>query len=45
MSILAGNDDPEIAHGEADDLMAVVLSSLGYDEDIGIYNAMVKWYA
>jgi len=37
--------DPEKEHGNADDLMADILVSLGYSEGIDIYRDMMKWYA
>lgn len=35
----------EIAHVEADDLMAEVLSSLGYQKGVEIFFSNEKWYA
>ena len=37
--------DEEVAHSEADDLMAKLLSDLGYDKGVAVFNQMHKWYA
>jgi len=37
--------DIESDHGEADNLMCEVLSSLGYDEGVQIYRRLEKWYS
>lgn len=37
--------DVEEAHVEADELMAEVLSSLGYGDGIKIFFSHEKWYA
>lgn len=37
--------DPEIAHGEMDDLIAQTLSDLGYEDGIAIFNEQTKWYS
>lgn len=37
--------DEEVAHVEADDLMGEVLSSLGYEDGIKVFNSNEKWYA
>jgi hypothetical protein len=39
------NYDTEMAHVEADELMAEVLSSLGYEEGVKIFLSKEKWYA
>jgi hypothetical protein len=35
----------ENCHYEADELLGTVLSELGYDEGIRIFDSMEKWYA
>lgn len=37
--------DPETAHRMMDELMAEMLSSLGYKDGIDIFNGSMKWYA
>lgn len=37
--------DPETAHRMMDELMATMLSSLGYKDGIDIFNRSMKWYA
>ena len=37
--------DPETAHRMMDELMASMLSSLGYNDGIDIFNRTMKWYA
>lgn len=37
--------DPETAHRMMDELMAMMLSSLGYKDGIDIFNRTMKWYA
>lgn len=37
--------DGELSHIEADELMAEVLSSLGYEEGVKIFLSKEKWYA
>lgn len=39
------NGDVEFSHVEADELMAEVLSSLGYEEGVKIFLSHEKWYA
>lgn len=39
------NYDTEAAHIEADDLMAEVLSTLGYEKGVQIFSSNEKWYA
>ncbi len=41
----AWQDDPEVGHGMADDLMVAILRKLGYQEAMKIYAAQTKWYA
>ena len=37
--------DPETAHRMMDELMATMLSSLGYKDGVDIFNGSMKWYA
>lgn len=37
--------DIEMAHGKADFLMCKVLSEMGYQEGIKVFEDMPKWYA
>ena len=37
--------DPETTHKKADNLLAEVLNSLGYQKGIKIFESMPKWYA
>lgn len=38
-------DDPEIAHGAADDLICDLLGSLGYTDGVAEFKNLSKWYA
>lgn len=38
-------DDVEIMHVCADDLLCEVLSSLGYEKGVEVFDDMEKWYA
>ena len=38
-------DDPEVAHYRADNILCEVLIELGYDELVGIFNIIRKWYS
>lgn len=37
--------DPEICHGQADDLMLECLRSLGYGTGCDIFEDLPRWYA
>lgn len=37
--------DPEGCHSLMDDLMLKVLSTLGYNDGVQIFNSTTKWYA
>ena len=37
--------DIEIAHGDADDILCELLSSLGYQDVVDEYIEVDKWYA
>jgi len=39
------DDDTEAAHGNADDLMCQLLTTLGYHEGVQIFVEMPRWYA
>lgn len=45
MRRLSEMGDPEIAHFEGDKLMCELLTKLGYDEGVKIFDDMSKWYA
>jgi hypothetical protein len=45
MKTLVNNDDYEIAHIEADDILCNVLKKLGYEELVDVYEQVGKWYA
>jgi hypothetical protein len=45
MQAIAKGDDIEVEHGEADDLMELVLRRLGYGEGCDVFAKMDKWYA
>jgi len=38
-------DDPEVFHSEADDLMCWLLTKLGYGEGVEIFENAEKWYS
>ena len=40
-----GGYDPEVAHGEADNLLCALLRELGFDEVVDLYEKVDKWYA
>ena len=37
--------DKESAHGDADDILIEVLTELGYDELVRLWEIVPKWYA
>ena len=37
--------DEETAHSLADDLLCILLESLGYEKTVEEYNKIEKWYA
>lgn len=39
------NEDQEIAHVHADDVLCGLLLHLGYDDIVDDFNEMPKWYA
>jgi len=39
------NDDTEIAHSNADDLLCEFLISLGHQDVVDEYNKVSKWYS
>ena len=45
MKELHGNGDTEEAHGDADALMGLLLTKLGYGQGVKAFNNMKKWYA
>lgn len=40
-----GAAEPEVNHGDADDLLCEMLIDLGYKDIIAIYHRISKWYA
>ena len=38
-------DDPEKAHGDADDVLCELLTSLGYAKVVEEWHKIEKWYA
>lgn len=45
MREISKNGDFEVAHVDADDLMCLVLTQLGYEEGVEVFENMEKWYA
>jgi len=45
MKACVENDDTEVAHGDADDLLCEFLRKLGYNELVEKYLEVNKWYA
>ncbi len=41
----SAEDDPEVGHLKADNLMIELLRSLGYGEGVNIFDEMPRWYA
>ena len=39
------NEDTEVAHGVADDVLCDLLVSLGYEDVVNAYTRISKWYA
>jgi len=37
-------DDPEAAHGNADEILCKLLESLGYKDVVELYHSIEKWY-
>jgi hypothetical protein len=42
---LLGSPDPEVAHGDADDVLCELLRSLGFNEVVDVWEKAPKWYA
>ena len=42
---IAANNDTEVAHSSADDLLCAILRELGAGEVADIFDTMDKWYA
>lgn len=40
-----GNSDIEADHSDADDILCSLLSYLGYDDIVNVYQEVGKWYA
>ena len=45
MQLIAINDDEEVRHFEADNLMCLVLEKAGYADGVELFKNMKKWYA
>ena len=45
MDALHTIDDPEQAHGTADNLLCALLSELGYDDIVESFSKIEKWYS
>jgi len=45
MKECVNNNDIELAHVEADDILCDVLTKLGYEELVDVYKNVKKWYA
>jgi hypothetical protein len=42
---LQSTNDPEMAHGQADDALCVALMALGYKDIVKEYMKVPKWYS
>ena len=42
---IKNNDDPEVGHMKADGVLCALLVDLGYDDVVGAYEEIRKWYA
>lgn len=42
---LKNDDDTEVAHYRADEILKDILTKLGYDEIVMAYKEISKWYA
>lgn len=45
MEALIENDDTEVAHLKADDILCELLRDLGYNTLVDAYDEVAKWYA
>jgi len=45
MEEIAANNDTEVTHSRADDLLCAILREIGAGEVADIFDAMDKWYA
>ena len=45
MKELVKNDDYEIAHSRADDVLCDLLRTMGFNELVDVYDQVGKWYA
>lgn len=39
------NDDTEMAHSDADDVLCVLLNEFGYGDVVAEYHKVSKWFA
>lgn len=42
---LSWEDDPEVAHAEADDLFCEILREMGFVKAVAFYQEQTRWYA
>ena len=40
-----GLSDPEVAHGEADEILCRVMRYLGFGDLVDLWDEVAKWYA
>ena len=45
LNLIRQNDDTEVAHVDADDVLCQLLMSLGYEDVVTAYHDIGKWYA
>ena len=45
MEEIRKDEDTEARHGTADSLLCHVLTMLGYEDGVRVFNEMTKWYA
>lgn len=45
MNRLAEDDDTEMRHAFADEMMCKILCQFGYEIGVGLFKKMEKWYA
>lgn len=45
LQTIPGDGDPEAAHSEADRVLCLLLSEIGYDDVVAEWDKITKWYA
>jgi hypothetical protein len=45
LEMCVGNSDYEMAHAAADDVLVDLLTSLGYEDVVAVWDRVGKWYA